>query len=308
MAVPLTIEQFADLTDPRFREIVTGYEDAGPDFIEKFYTQEDATQETERGSYLTPMGNHLKFTGVGQLTYDGPDQGYDWSATNVEYALGLQIQRRLWEWDQFNVIEEQWEALRDSAFETKQTHAIQMLNDGFDTSSLLNFEHSRGEALFADSHTTPRGDVSTSTGFDNKYNQALSKTALKTVRINARKFKDDAGRVRGINLDTLIIPPDLEYTAEELVQSTLDPESAENAVNVNKGHFNIVVVDRLDDTNDWFAVNMDRFKRNNKWFWKVRGEFSRVLDFETHVAKYSSYMSYTIAWRDWRVGIGASVS
>lgn len=308
MATPMTLEQFADLTDPRFREIMDGIMDKGEDYIPKFYTVLDSDLETERGSALTPMGPFQQFTGDGQVHYDGPDQGYDWSATHVEWALGTQVQRRLWRFDQFNVVESRWELLGDSAFETKQNHAARIFNEATDVSSLINFTHSRGEALFANTHATTRADVDTSSGFDNLVTGALSRTNLSAMRVQARKFKDDAGRVRGLGLDTLIIPPDLEPTAEELIKSTLQPDTANNAINVNRNRFTILVWDKLDDTNDYILVNMAALKKSLKWFVADDLEYSRVLDFDTYIAKYSGYMQYTSAWTDWRVGIYAQVT
>jgi hypothetical protein len=307
MASPLTIEQFADLTDPRFREIADGIMDAGPDFIPKFYNQIDSDLETERGSALTPIGLFQQFTGVGQVAYDGSDQAYDWQATHVEYALGIQIQRRLWRFDQFNAIEEEWTKLRDSAFETKQIHAAKIFNEGFDVSSLVNFTHSRGESLFADTHATVRDSVSTASGFDNKATAVLSKTSLAATRIQARKLKDDQGRVRGINARTIVVPPDLEFTAKELTQSTGETQTDYNDINVHQG-LNYIVWDKLTDATDWWLLDMDALKKNLCWFWADPIEFSRVLDFETYLAKYSGYMQYTTAWKDWRVGIGTEAA
>jgi hypothetical protein len=307
MGSPLTIEQFADLTDPRFREIADGIMDAGPNYIPKFYAELDSDMETERGSALTPIGLFQQFTGVGQLSYDGTDQGYDWQATHVEYALGIQIQRRLWRFDQFNAIEEEWTKLRDSAFETKQVHAAKIFNEGFDVSSLVNFTHSRGEALFADTHATVRDNVSTASGFDNKATAALAKTSLAATRLQARKLKDDQGRVRGINARTIVVPPDLEFTAEELTKTTKDVGTAYNTINVHQG-LDYIVWDKLTDATDWWLLDMDALKKNLVWFWADRVEFSRVLDFETYLAKYSGYMQYTTAWKDWRVGIGSAVT
>lgn len=307
MADTLTIEEFSDLADQRFGEIATGVEDASDDMISTFYTVKDSDLITERGSALTPMGPFQVFTGVGRINVDGPDQGYDWQTTHVEKALGIEIQRRLWRFDLFGMIEETWKLLMDSAFETRQVDAADLLNNGHSVTSLLNFTHSRAEAMFANTHTPPDSGVGT-TGTDNLVTSALSRTALNSIRTTALTFRDDRGRIRGFPLDTLVIPPNLLPTAEVLVKSTLEPDTNLNAINPNSGRFNILVWDKLDDTNDYLVVNLARFKERTRWFEADALEIQRVLDYETQIAKYAGYMQYANAWTDWRVGIKATVT
>jgi len=307
MADPLTIQEFADLADQRFGEIADGVEERRPDMIPDLYTKRDSNLVTERGSALTPMGPLQVFTGVGRISTDGPDQGFDWSATHVEKALGIEIQRRLWRFDLFSMIENTWELLLDSAFETRQVDAAEILNEGHSVTSLLNFTHSRNEAMFANTHTPPDSTVGT-TGTDNLITSSLSRTALNSARTTALTLRDDRGRVRGFPLDTLIIPPNLLPTAEVLIKSDKEPDTTLNAINPNADRFQIVVWDQLADTNDYLIVNKQRLKERLRWFEADAVEIQRVLDYETQIAKYAAYTQYTTAWTDWRVGIKATVT
>ena len=195
MAV-LTLQEFGDLADQRFGQIADGIMDKGEDMISTFYTEASTDLITERGSSTTPMGAFQDFTGVGKIGYDAPDQGFDWSITQFEKALGIEIQRRLWRFDLFNKVQEFWELLMDSAFETRQVDAATLLNDGHSITSLLDFTHTRNEAMFANTHQSPTGSVSTA-GTDNLITSALTRTALNSIRTTALTFRDDAGRVRG---------------------------------------------------------------------------------------------------------------
>ncbi len=306
MAV-LTLQEFADLADQRMGEIADGVMDAGDDMISTFYTESPTDLITERGSALTPMGSFVDFTGTGRIEYDSPDQGFDWSITQLEKALGIEIQRRLWRFDLFSKVAELWELLMDSAFETRQVDGALLLNNGHNVTSLLDFNHTRAEAIFANTHQSPDGDVST-VGTDNLITTALSRTALNSIRTTALTFRDDKGRVRGLPLDTLIIPPALLPTAEVLIKSTLEPDTNLNAINPNQGRFQIIVWDKLTDTNDYLVVNLAALKRSLMWFEADALEIQRVLDFETQIAKYAGYMQYSMGWKEWRVGIKATVT
>src|SRR5512135_2705697 len=104
MSVPLTSENFADVLDPRFRDIALGTYEKGKSRIADYFNVMDSDQQDERFSALTPMGKFQTFTG--SVGYDGPEQGYDVTETHLEKVLGMQIRRKLWDDDQFGVIDE----------------------------------------------------------------------------------------------------------------------------------------------------------------------------------------------------------
>lgn len=304
----LTIQNFTDLTDPRFREIADGEMGKVDTKIDKIYGgKESSTLETERGSAVTPLPLYSDFTSSGQVTYRTPVQGFDWSATHVEYSQGIAIQRRLWQFDQFGVIENYWRKLIRSADETLKEHAAKIIEDGPNVSSLLNFSHTRGEALFANTHSSPVSGVG-STNTDTLVTTALSRTSLNTIRTMMLRFVDDQGFTHGLNADVLFVPPELLPTAEVLIQSSMEPDTGNNAINPNKGRLEIVVLDALSDTNDYFVGNKAAMHDSFHWYEAVKPEFDRVMDFDTKQAKYSGYMAHTIAWSDWRVGVYAQVS
>ena len=84
MAVPLTSTQFADVLDVRFRDIAMGTYDKGASRISDFFGVETSDRADERYSELTPMGKFQQF--IGTVPYDGAEQGYDVTATHLEWA------------------------------------------------------------------------------------------------------------------------------------------------------------------------------------------------------------------------------
>jgi hypothetical protein len=58
----------------------------------------------------------------------------------------------------------------------------------------------------------------------------------------------------GLVPDVLLIPPDLEYEARRLLQSTLIPGSANNDINVLNGSLRIVVSHYLTSTSAWYVL------------------------------------------------------
>ena len=305
MASPLTIAEFSDLLDPRFREIWDGKFAQGRDLVPMLHTMVTPTQLTERWSALTGMGLFSEFTGT--IAYDGPDEGYDGSSTAKEYAKGMIIERLLMEYDQFGKVENMFDLLAESAFDSYQEEAIQSLVQGFVIDS--GFTRTEGVALFSDSHTSPRSGVSTTVGFDNLTTSELSPLTLKALRIQARRFKKDNGQpIPNFMLDTIYGPPDLEDRADEITRTVDGLDSAEGTTNVLKGKFKFVSIERFTDTNDYFVVNQAALKKNCLWFEKVKPEYSKIEDFDGIKAKCRGYYIIHRGVKDWRVGIGASVS
>ncbi|MEN6372304.1 MAG: Mu-like prophage major head subunit gpT family protein [Armatimonadota bacterium] len=95
----------------------------------------------------------------------------------------------------------------------------------------------------------------------NKCTDALSATALQNAITAMAKFKDDRGKPLGISPDVLVVPPDLQWTALELLNSTYYPEildpsdgSQKLAGNPLKNRLELIVSPYLTDTNNWYLL------------------------------------------------------
>lgn len=305
MANPLTIAGFPDVLDSRFREITDGQYDQVEDMIGRLYSVQTPTQYTEKGSALTGMGLFSEFTG--NVAYDGPDQGYDWSSTPKQYAKGITVERMLVEYDQFNIIETRFKLLARSAYDTRQIEAALTFTNAFSTDA--GYTHSEGVALCSNSHTSPRAGVSTATGFDNLTTTAFSPAGVKAAFIQMRKFKADNGQPIGNHGAGMILGPvDLQDRAEEIFGTMKGLDSAEGTKNVLEGRYRYVPWIRLTDTNDHFFINESMMKECLFWFDKVKPEFARVEEFDTLIAKYRGYYVSHRARSDWRWVLGAQVS
>lgn len=133
-------------------------------------------------------------------------------------------------------------------------HALEIkgaavLNNGF-SSSYLGGD---GVALFSASHPLAGGGT-----FSNLLSTPsdISEAAIEDLLIQIRKCKDDRGIPIALKPIDLIIPPELEFVASRLVDSTLRPGTADNDVNAinKKGIFGRapVIITRLTDGDAWF--------------------------------------------------------
>lgn len=296
---------FSDLLDPRFFRIAVQAFDEEKDMRDLFYSRRQGTQETERWSEVSGLGDMVAFGG--SLVYDVSYQGYDGQATQQEFALGTQIERRFWELEQFNYADKLASELGRSARKTQQKHAARIFNLAFGTDNQFG-SHSEGVPLCDDAHTTTVPGVSTATGFDNRITADLSPGALTDAIIQFRKFKTLEGEPIDERPTHLIVPIDLEARAQEILQTRQGLDTTAQNINVHFGALELVSWHRLTDTNNWFLINQRRMKENVFWFDVVEPEFGSMEAFDQIVAKYRVYAMYTLGRADWRWILGAEVS
>lgn len=108
-----------------------------------------------------------------------------------------------------------------------------------------------GQYFFDTDH--PVGETGTTQS--NLITTALTADSFRTARAMLRRMKDDSGRpTLNRNLDLLlVVPADLEGTAEAILEAERDDAGATNTL---KGKARILVADWLGDTNNWYLLNV----------------------------------------------------
>lgn len=304
MPSPLTYQNFADIVDPRYREIASGAYEQGKDRIGDFFTVRDDDRDEVKMSALTPMGEFQTFTGV--IGSDGPDQEYDVTATHIEMALKIEIQRRLYDDAQFDLLDDMYGQLGHSAFKTQQNDGADMFNNSF-SNPATPYVHTEAVALCSNSHTTTRANVSTATGFDNLVTSEFSPTALSSAWVAFRQFRDASGDRVDNQPNGLVIPVDLAPRAEEVIKTMHGLDDANMNKNVHYDAYKVFSWHRLTSAVDWWVVNIEQMKKNLFWFWRIKLELSKMESFDNATAKARGYYRYSYLRRDWRWVHGANV-
>ena len=306
MPAPHISTNYGDLLDPRFQKIFYEQYDQLPSMIDKLFSTTPHNNRADmRWSSIGAFGDWSEFTGT--VAYDSLNQGYDTTATYMEFVSGAQIERKLFDDDQYNIMDKRPQGLAISAKRTREKHGARVLNNMGSVDSYF-YTNSEGVALVSDSHTTTAAGVSTSVGFDNKVTSALTATALSAARIQGQKFRDDRGNRIQNNFDELWVPLDLYDQAFEIVRSSGKPDTANNNKNVHEDKYKIETWNYLTDANDWSLQDSTMRKMALHWVDRVPMEFKMAEDIDTLVAKWRGYMRYALAHTDWRWLVGAVVS
>jgi len=308
MPVPHTTGSFGDLLDPRFQKIFRERFDKAQlnDMLPILFSfPPDNGREDMRWSDVGAFGDIPQFTG--QVNYDSQTQGFDTTATHIEFASGMQVERRLFEYDQYNIMDQRPAGLATALVRTRQTHGARLFTLGFSVDTFF-YNNSENVALFSNSHTTNAAGVSTANGFDNLATAALSATALSAARIQMVGFRDDRANRISIVPDEIWIPPDLYEIAFEIVASMGKVDTAQNNRNVHEGAYRVVEWNYLADANDWFLLDSSLKQDMVFWIDSIPQEFAFAEDLDTLIAKWRLYTAYSNAWTDWRWGLGSQVS
>ena len=130
MPVPHTSGQFGDLLDPRFQKIFHEQYRQLPDMLGELFTMPpDNGRDTMRWSAVGAYSDWNEFSGT--VNYQDASQGYDTVATHVEFASGVQVERKLYDDDQYNIMDQRPAGLATAANRTRQKHGARMLNNAF---------------------------------------------------------------------------------------------------------------------------------------------------------------------------------
>ena len=171
---------------------------------------------------------------------------HTYTLTNEEYEASIEVKHADIKDDQTGQYGLQAKSIGESAKVFPDELIFETLLPGGFTSLCYD-----GQYFFDTDH--PIGETGSTQS--NKITSALDATSFRTARAMLRKMKDDFGSPTvNRNLDLLlVVPADLEGTAEAILEAERD---ANGATNTLKGKARILVADWLADTNNWYLLNV----------------------------------------------------
>ena len=189
-------------------------------------------------------------------------------------------------------------ALARSMSQTKQIKAASILNNAFSTGSPVG----DGAALCSAAHPSLSGNQRNllSTAAD------LNETSLEQMLIDIAGLTDERGLKIAVRGMKMVIPKELQFIAERVINSNLRPGTADNDLNATKSMGMLpdgaVVNHFLTDT-DAFFIKTDApngFKMFNRSPIKTAMEG----DFDTGNMRFKARERYSFGVSDWRCVFG----
>lgn len=297
--MPAIAEHFGDLLTAGFRKIFSGQFNQIPSMLPDLYNMQTSDKPEEKDSAVGGFADFTEFTGT--VSYDEVYQQYDKTYSFTEYVRGFKIQRRLADDDLYGIMNKKPMGLAVAARRTREKNGAATFNNSFTSTTGTG----DGSSLVASDHSslTPGVADQSNTG-----TSALSATAVESNRTSMVDFRDSEGEKISVIPDLLLVPRNLEQTAWEIIASRGKVETANNNANFHFGKYKLAVWDFLTDSNNWWSIDSNLMNMFLLWFDRIPLEFARDKDFDTYLAKYSSYMRYTQGFSDWRWIFGQLVS
>ena len=260
----------------------------------EIYTSESSDRAFEEEVMLSGFAQaQVKAEGSG-VTFDNAQETYTARYTHETVALAFAITEEAIEDNLYDRLASRYtKALARSMANTKQVKAVQPLVNGFGT-----FTSGDGSALFATNHPTVSGTVSNTlaTAAD------LNETSLEQSLIDIAAMTDERGlkiAARGVKM---IVPSELQFTAERLMKSQGRVGTADNDINaivsmgmVPQGYR---VNNFLTDTDAYYIIT--DVPNGMKYFERAGIKTAMEGDFDTGNVRYKARERYSFGVSDFR--------
>lgn len=248
-----TRNTFFELVDNLDRDIYTllgkEWKEIKP-IWKRYYTVKDSDKRSELITTVTGVGDIPEKPEGQPYATDVIKAGYTKEFLHTEFGMMFEVTKTALEDDRYDVLSDNAKWFMFSARVVQEKRAALLFNNGFASETSPD-----GVSIFNSTHALKGGGNARNilaTAAD------LSWTSLQQALVDwQRETKFEAGQTMLPVEDlVLLVPPELEFTAAKIVNSTLLPGSADNDLNTIKTLRNITVIKNvyLSDPDAWFLL------------------------------------------------------
>ena len=267
----------------------------------EIFTTETSDRSFEEEVMLSGFGAApTKSEGTG-VAFDDANEAYTARYNHETVALAFSITEEAVEDNLYDRLSARYtKALARSMAHTKQVKAAAVLNNAFDST----VTGGDGKELCATDHPLTNGST-----FANEPSTAadLNETSLEDALIKIAGFVDERGLIVALRGMKLIIPRQLQFVAERIMNSTLRVSTSDNDINALKSMGMLpegyVVNDFLTDTDAFFI--MTDTPRGFLHFERVALSTGMEADFDTGNMRYKARERYSFGFSDPRCVFGS---
>lgn len=212
----------------------------------------------------------------------------------VTYGLGFIITEEAIDDNLYDDLSSRYtKALARSMRHTKETIAANVLNNGFSAS----YAGGDGKELFATDHPLLSGGVLSN---EPTTPADLSETALEDACIQIAAWTDERGLLVTVMPEKVIVPRQLAFVAERIMQSTGRVGTADNDINALRSKSAIpggYTVNHFLTDPDAFFIKTDA-PNGMRHFQRKKMTTSMDEVFDTNSLKYKAVERYAFGWSD----------
>ena len=266
----------------------------------EIFDTESSDRAFEEEVMLSGFGNAaVKPEGQG-VSFDDAQETFTARYTNAPIALAFAITEEAIEDNLYDRLASRYtKALARSMANTKQIKGAAVLNNGFNAT----YAGGDGVALFSTAHPTLAGTFSNTlaTAAD------LNETSLEQSLIDIAAFTDERGLKIAARGTKLVVPSNLQFTSDRLLNTQGRVGTADNDINAIKNMGMIpqgyTVNHYLTDTDAWF-IKTD-VPNGLKHFSRSPIKTTMEGDFDTGNVRYKARERYVFGFSDPRGVFGS---
>ena len=258
----------------------------------EIFETESSDRAFEEETMIVGFGNaKVKTEGQG-VEFDSATEGFTARYSHETIALAFALTEEAIEDNLYDRLGARYtKALARSMAHTKQVKAASVLNNAFSSS----FTGGDGKALVATDHPLQGGG--TLSNRPSTYSD-LNETSLEDAIISVSTFVDDRNMVIALQGKKLVIPPQLQFVADRLLNTPGRVGTSDNDINsiknmgmVSEGY---TVNNFLTDNDAWFLLTdcPDGFKH----FERSPLSTSMEGDFDTGNVRFKARERYSFGW------------
>ena len=262
----------------------------------QIFDNESSDRAFEEEVMLSGFGTaDVKPEGSG-VQYDDVQETYTARYTHETVALAFALTEEAIEDNLYDRISSRYtKALARSMATSKQVKGANVLNNAFQASG---YNGGDGESLCGAAHPTLNGNQTNVPGTA----ADLSEVSLEQALIDIASFQDERGLKVAAQGMKMVIPKELQFTAERIMKSQGQTGTANNDINAIKSMGMVpqgfVVNHYLTDSDAWF-IKTD-VPNGMKHFVRAPLKTAMEGDFDTGNVRYKARERYSFGWSDWR--------
>jgi len=266
---------------------------------EEIFSVEDSNRAFEEEVLITGFGSAPTKTEGQGVSFDNASESYSARYTHDTVALAFALTEEAVEDNLYDSLGKRYtKALAKSMANTKEVKGADVLNNAFSSSftggdgvSLINTAHPLSGGGTAANRATSMAD--------------LNETSLEDALIDIGGFTDDRGLTISVQASKMIVPSELVFVADRILNSQLRTGTSDNDLNsikntgVLSGGYS--VNHYLTDPDAFFILTSVTDQGDGlKMFQRSGMETSMEPEFSTGNIRYKARERYSFGFSDWR--------
>ncbi len=263
------------------------------------YTEYSSERSFEQDQKVTGFQSApVKQEGAATL-FDTAQEGYTSTYIMETISMGFALTQEAFEDNLYDSLSTRYSRELGRAMRnTKEVKAAAILNTGFTALASGGYGVGDGVPLYSTSHPQVAGPV-----ISNRPSVAvdLNETSLEAAVIQIAKWTDDRGKLIQARVRKMIVPVDQQYVAVRVLETQLQPGTANNDVNAIRTSASVpegfAVNHYLTDVDSWYI--MTDVPEGFKYFNRIPVSEDSDGDFDTGNIRYKQRERYAFGVSDY---------